>query len=217
MSYRLDDLALTETPFDQFELRVTVPYLEIDTPLAFFAATPGTDRPTAAGTRHERGLGDVLLSATYGWFPLDDRWPGLELTGKVKFPTADEKRNLGSGATDFFAQIDTFKTLGRVTGFATAGYRFPGDPPDGSLRDTGYASGGASVKVAPRAAAGAYYSWWAASSSARHASHELIGFASFRVSERLSIEPYGVWGIAGYVPDYAAGLSLRFRMPIGRD
>ena len=157
-----------------------------------------------------------MLSATYTWFPLHERWPGWELTGKVKVPTADEDRNLGSGATDFYAQLDTFKTWGRITGFATAGYRFPGDPPDGSLRNTGYASGGASVRLANRASAGAYYSWSAASSSARHDSHELIAFASLRASERWSLEPYGVWGIAGYVPDYAVGLTLRYRMPVGR-
>ncbi len=217
VSYRLDDLAITDYPLDQIELRATVPFLEIDSPLAFFAATPGIDRVDRGGSRSERGLGDVLLAATYSWFPPEETWPAFELSGKVKLPTADETQNLGTGATDFFAQIDSWRSWGRVTGFATAGVRFPGDPPDGSLRNTGYASGGASVKVAPRVAAGAYYSWSAASSRARHDAHELIGFTSLRLSERWSLEPYAVWGIAGYVPDYAVGLSLRARVSVGRN
>lgn len=216
VAYRLDDFGVTDYPLDQVELRVTVPYLEIDSPLAFFAETPGVDRPPGAGTSHERGLGDVVMAATYGWFPLDEFWPALELTGKVKFPSADADRNLGSGSTDFSAQIALFKTWGRVTGFADAGYRFPGDPPGGRLRNSGYASGGASVRIAPRIAAGAYYSWLGASSSTRHDSHEIIGFGSLRISEQWSLEPYAVWGVAGYVPDYAVGMSIRVRMPVGR-
>ncbi len=215
LSYRLDDFALTAYALDQAELRVTVPYLEIDSPLAFFAETPGSDRLQTESS-HERGVGDVVVSASYTWFPMDDAWPALELSGKVKLPTADETRNLGTGSTDFALQLDTFQTWGRVTGFATAGYRFPGDPPDGSLRDTGYASGGVSVRTWSRLALGGYYSWFAASSSARHDAHELIGFASLRVSERVSLEPYAVWGVSGYVPDYAVGMSLRVRVPLGR-
>ncbi len=216
LSYRLDDFALTAYALDQVELRVTVPYLEIDSPLAFFAETPGGDQLQTESS-HERGIGDVVVSASYTWFPAERAWPALELTGKIKVPTADETRNLGTGSTDYAVQLDTFQTWGRVTGFATAGYRFPGNPPDGSLRDTGYASGGVSVRAWPRLALGAYYSWLAASSSARHDAHEIIGFASMRVTERVSLEPYALWGVAGYAPDYAVGMSLRVRMPVGRD
>ena len=217
LTYRLDDLSLTSYPLDQLELRATVPYLEIDTPLAFFEEQPAGDRALSSQMSRERGLGDVVLSGTYAWFPLDERWPAWELTGKVKLPTADEDRNLGTGGTDYFVQIDSFKSWGRLTGFANAGYRFPGNPPNGNLRNTGYASGGFSARVAPRLAGGAYYSWSAASTASRHDSHELIGFTSLRLTDSVSLEPYAVWGLSGYVPDYAVGFSIRARVSFGRN
>lgn len=216
IGYRFDAFPLTDTPLDQVSFRVTLPYLEIDTPLAFFAESPTSDGSPQFENQSERGIGDVVASATYSWFSLDDRWPGLEFTGKIKVPTADEDRNLGTGAIDAFAQLDTFKSWGRFIGFATVGVRFPGDPPDGHLDNSGYASGGLSMQLLPRLSGGAYYSWFGASSSSRHDSHELIAFASWRVSEVLRVEPYGVWGVAGYVPDYAVGLSLRVRTSFGR-
>ena len=44
-----------------------------------------------------------------------------------------------------------------------------------------------------------------------------MGFASYRFAERFSLEPYGVWGVAGYAPDYAVGLTLRVRLGVGRN
>ena len=210
ISYRLDDVVWTGAT-DQLALRLTIPYLRIKSPLRFFEAVPAG----SGGSRSEEGLGDLVLAASYTWFPRS-KLPAFELTGKVKIPTADEDRNLGTGKADAFLQVDAFKRVGIATLFAGAGYRFVGDPPRGRLHNSPYASGGAAFSLHRRVAVGTYYNFLGSPSGRRHDSHELVGFANLKVSESFSVGPYAVWGVAGYSPDYAVGLSLRFRIPVGR-
>ena len=42
---------------------------------------------------------------------------GMDLTGKLKLPTADESKGLGTGRPDFAFLVDLYRTFDRVTGF----------------------------------------------------------------------------------------------------
>ena len=72
--------------------------------------TPGS----GAGTVSRRsGIGDVNLAATYS-LPVSDT-TYFDITGKVKLPTADEAKFLGTGTTDFTAQGELSQVFGNVT------------------------------------------------------------------------------------------------------
>lgn len=212
--YLPDDFPLTPNPWDQVEFAITVPYLRIDGPGDFFVPERGVSE---LRRRTEEGLGDVFLRGSYIWYPPVDTWlPVSELSARYKIPTADADRGLGTGAGDFILQVDLARSFGRITPSLSAGYRFVGEPPDGTLDNAWFASLGASVRLLPRLSAGVYYDWLQASSPFREDAHELLAYTSFDVSPRVALRPYVGVGLAGDAPAWAVGMTLRWNLPIGR-
>ncbi|MFO7650989.1 MAG: hypothetical protein R6X13_06605, partial [bacterium] len=64
----------------------------------------------------------------------------LDLTGKVKFGTADFDQGLGTGEQDYSLQAGLFRFFDRFTAIGTAGYTVRGDPDDVDLDDQFFAS-----------------------------------------------------------------------------
>ncbi|HWP35215.1 MAG TPA: transporter, partial [Thermodesulfobacteriota bacterium] len=97
------------------------------------AALPGA--PPRAARRTASGLGDVVLRGRY--YLTDERGPLPALTpfARVKFPTADETRGLGTGELDYGFGVELDKRLGRAGLFADFGYTVRGDPPGLELRN----------------------------------------------------------------------------------
>ena len=71
-----------------------------------------TPPPGTTTTSSASGLGDVTASAGYALFASADHTFGLDLTGKVKFATADENKGLGTGKNDYGLALDTYKVSG---------------------------------------------------------------------------------------------------------
>jgi outer membrane protein OmpA-like peptidoglycan-associated protein len=79
----------------------------------------------------ETGFGDIRIGAKYNI--LDDYKHGdpvgLAIKGKVKFPTADENKGLGTGATAFGVDLILSKTINYGADIhGSIGYEFTGDP-----------------------------------------------------------------------------------------
>ncbi len=144
---------------DDWLVRLTLPYLSVKGPASVVGDVGGGAAATARPTnKYESGLGDVMLSLTYHAVRTTDGFT-LDLTGRVKFPTADEDRGLGTGKTDYYVQTDLYKTFGSVTPFATIGYRFLGSDAKYPLKDGVYASLGTSYHVTTTTAVGAAFDW----------------------------------------------------------
>jgi outer membrane protein OmpA-like peptidoglycan-associated protein len=84
----------------------------------------------------ETGFGDIRIGAKYKI--LDDYQHadpvGLAIKGKVKFPTADENKGLGTGATAFGVDLVLSKTINyNVDLHGSIGYEFTGDPDGADL------------------------------------------------------------------------------------
>src|SRR5439155_10460157 len=102
-------------------------------------------RPTT-----EAGLGDALLKASY--IVLEEKALIPEITPyvKIKFPTADRDRGLGTGEFDETLGVDVSKNLiGDLYGYLTLAYVFIGDPPGSDLRNSFGWSIGAAYGIAP--------------------------------------------------------------------
>ena len=89
--------------------RATLPLIEVDGPVTVIPGV-GPVSEGAAPSRTETGLGDIVLSATYNAYYDRASTLGLDFTGKVKLPTADEDKGLGTGETDFAFLVDVYKT-----------------------------------------------------------------------------------------------------------
>jgi len=201
---------------ERFIARVTLPYIRIQGPGDVVGGTQG---PIITGggmqslaTETESGVGDVIGSLTFVVNPNSEQLPILELTGKVKLPTADEDKGLGTGETDYTAQIDLSQTFGRITPFLTIGNRWLGDSSELDLDDTMFGSVGFSVALTRGVQVGASYDYREASTSRSEDARELVAFGSYRFNRSWKLSPYVVFGTSDASPDYAAGFSISYRI-----
>jgi hypothetical protein len=157
------------------------------------------------------GLGDVVTSLTYVFYPNLTALPIVELTSRVKWATGDEDKGLSTGKNDYSLQLDVSKSFGRLTPFAGFGYRFLGTSAILDLNGVAFASGGLGVRITDRLSAGAVYDWQQAATSTTTDSHGISPYASYRVTKHISMNPYGVVGLSESAPDYGVGLQFAFR------
>ena len=192
--------------------KVTVPLIQIEGPGDVVGGTEGSVViGGGAGERsRERGLGDIVTSLSYVIYVPDSIWPLVELTGKVKFGTADEEDGLGTGENDYTAQLDLAKTIGRVTPFVTVGHRWIGEPSGVELDNVLFASAGLGLRLTRRLSVGAIYDFKEAASDASEDSRELVPYLSLRLSEHMKVGTYTVIGLSDSSPDLGLGFNVGY-------
>jgi opacity protein-like surface antigen len=197
----------------QFRFLGSVPYIRIKGPGSVVGGADGPiiiGPPGGGGVTTESGIGDVVLSAYYLIDPGSDALPYFEIGGTVKLPTANENKGLGTGKTDFAAHLDIFKELeGGATPFATVGYRFRGDPSGLNLKNSFFASGGASFPVNDRVDAGLSFDYEQKSIAGIDDIFEIVPFISWKVTDSLRFDVYAAAGLTDSAADFSAGVSLR--------
>jgi hypothetical protein len=196
--------------------RVTVPYVHIKGPGAIVGGTDGilvVDGAAAAPVTKEDGLGDVVASASYTISPSTVLMPYIELTGKIKFPTADEDDGLGTGEFDYTIQADFFQSIGKISPYVTIGYRFHGDSSSLDLNDTLLVSTGFGYQLRQDWSAGFAYDHRKAASKTSTDAHELVPYVSWRPLSDWSLSLYGVIGLSDGSPDAGVGLQIKYFAP----
>ncbi|MBI2496955.1 MAG: hypothetical protein HYV75_03175 [Opitutae bacterium] len=167
----------------------------------------GATRPTAAS---ESGLGDIYAGATYQFGqivgPLD-----LAATARVKLPTADEDRGLGTGAADYYGELTFSRALENSTPFVTAGYRVLGDNATYQLRDGAYLSGGAHFRLSPASIITAVLNWRQPIVAGGDDSTDAMLMVTHDFDARWRLMAYGLAGFTDASPDVGAGLQLNCR------
>src|SRR5258706_5555723 len=105
---------------DLWTLKLTVPYLSVTGPANVVPGVGRIDsagrprRRTFAGTTTESGLGDTVASATYKAYYDAGTKRGLDLTGRLKLPTAGADKCLGTGSADELGRVSPCKTHERT-------------------------------------------------------------------------------------------------------
>lgn len=187
--------------------RASVPWLMVrgDT-----SVVPGVGRVRGATNERssESGLGDVVVSATRNVFYDRGTTLGLDVTGKVKLPTADENKGLGTGEPDFSVLADFYRTFERVTGFGGVGYHVLGDPPGTPLRNVWSATLGATYRIDERDTAGVSLDGRQRVAPGTSPQREVMAFLIRRLDGNWKAQAYALLGLADGSPDWGAGLSL---------
>jgi len=193
--------------------RATVPYLRVSGPANVIGA--GAERITLPGVsapqRTESGLGDIMLSAFYTLMNERRSAFGLDLGAKVKLPTADEERGLGTGETDYALQADVFKPFGNLTAFGSLGYRVYGDPPGLNLRNVPYFALGATYRMSAQDSVGVAYDHRPRIVTGGSEISEATFFWSRRLTREWRLQLYGVAGFSEGSPDAGLGALLDYR------
>ena len=191
-------------------LKAVVPFIRVSGPaLLLDGAAEG-----AAGVRnsgHAEGLGDINLSATYALESFYNLGLYVDLTGRVKAPTASFAKGLGTGAWDGAFQVDVAKTLGDFMPFASFGYRLTGQPTGFTLRDVAYGSLGLQYTWSERMTTGVSYDLREAAIKGAAAPQEGTAYLNYKFSDDWSANFYGVAGFSQNSPSAGGGVVVTYR------
>lgn len=198
--------------FGRMSLRLTVPWLSVDAPTGTVIVGPGGVPVIGDGPRTtESGLGDIVASGT-----IRDVWASrdgslvLDLAGRVKLPTADEKKGLGTGETDFTLQADGYRFLDGVTLMGSLGYVFRGDPDDFTLDDGVIAMLGATSSRTQGLRTGLFLEYRQAGYATNDDRLEILGSLGWSI-DQWRLGAYLLTGLSDSSPDWGAGATVGVR------
>ena len=201
---------------EKFDVGVTLALVSIDSPGGItFVETSPTEVTTTRGARqHNTGFGDIFLKGRY--FAVDDggagSWiPALTPFVKLKIPTADESRNLGTGEVDYGFGLEVDKTFGRFIVFGDVSYTIVGDIPGQSLRDRPAASLGVGVKLTDAVTVLGFLDWRRALIRGNDDPLELVGVVSFKVTPAITVSPNAFVGLTDGSPDFGIGVEVSYK------
>ena len=210
------------TPIERFTVSLTVPYIEQDTQTVFLTGGGVAVRKEkarelrtarASVTRTESGLGDVLLKGQYVLLEERPTFPEISPYLKVKFPTADEDRGLGTGEFDETLGVDLTKTfLERLVAYLTLAYTFIGSPSGTELHKSFAWSVGAAYLVATPFSIFAFLDGATALAAGQEDPLELRVGAEYRLTKALRLSGSAGAGLSSGSPNYdlMGGFAVRF-------
>ena len=116
--YALSAVFTTGLFIDRFEFCMELPFIWLD-----------------YDQRQEDGFGDLQAVVKYRFMDEKDFLPALAITVGVKTCTGDCLKGLGTGETDFVANVIATKEFGVWTVYANIGYNYTGDPVEEAAYD----------------------------------------------------------------------------------
>lgn len=170
---------------------------------AVVAVTPDTTTTGSAS-----GLGDVIASATYSAYRNDAANFGIDLTGKVKFGTADEDKGLGTGKNDYTGAVDLYKGFGRWTVFGGVSYTWLGSSQYIRLNNVFGANVGLGYKIDNQSSIGAYYDYREKAADTSFSRSEVTGYYSYKFASQWKAQVYASKGFTDGSPDWGVGASV---------
>lgn len=196
---------ITRYDIDQWTLKLTVPYLWVSGPGNVITGLGRVGAAGSASNQTRSGWGDVVTAATYNVY--DNRSAGwaVDLTGKVKFGTADRSRGLGTGESDFMMQADVYKSMGSLTPFGSFGYRILGSPPGISLNNVFFSSVGIDSKVNEDTSVGASFLVQEKISTSIDSAKELSAYVSHHLGPNWRVQGYVLTGFTNASPKFEIG------------
>lgn len=188
-----------------WRFNASVPWLTIRGPAAI-TGSGGAARPTAAS---ESGLGDLYAGASYAFGQVGP--VNLGFTGRLKLPTADETRGLGTGETDFYGQLDLSRTFGACTPFASVGWRVLGDSAAYQLQDGLYGSVGAHFRASPTTVWTVAGDWGRRIIAGGDPTMDVLVMFNRDIAPSWRFTAYALKGFTDASPDFGGGLALSRR------
>ncbi|MFM9862876.1 MAG: hypothetical protein ACKVRO_04655 [Micropepsaceae bacterium] len=184
--------------------KVTVPFLQIDGP-----ATVTDDGEVEGGgvDRMVNGIGDVSLSTTYtfSWKP---EKMYLDLIGRVRLPTGDDDRGLGSGEIDYSLVANLDKGFEGFNVYVEAGRRFLGSSVASPREDGWLAGAGISTDLTKETEIGASFAWREAAFEGSADPADVSAYVKHYVTPDLRVNVYALAGLSNGSPNAGGGITL---------
>ena len=198
--------------YGRLGFRLTVPYLRVRAPSGTVVLGPGGQPIAGSGDiKTESGLGDIVGGVTlYDVIHNADAGIFLDVTAKIKFPTADEKKGLGTGETDYSVQADFYKYVDDWTLLMSAGYKLYGDSSGVSLDNAFFWSIGGVYQLAPQVRGGLIFDFRESAFSSGDSIQELTAFLSRQLNDAWRIQVHMLTGFSDASPDWGSGFMVKY-------
>ncbi len=192
--------------------KVTVPYLFIEGLGSVIGEEGIIDVASGSVLKDDDGIGDVVTSLTYTE-DIDAQDIYLDFTGKAKIPIADEDKGLGTGETDYTLTIDVTKVVGKASVYGGVGRKFVGKNSDLDLDNVWMLNVGADYQVLPKTNIGLSYDFRQSAGDGDNPS-EITGYVNYKITDRVSLQLYGVGGLSDGSPDMAVGSQISYKFKL---
>lgn len=213
---------ITSIPFllkydvNAWTLKLTVPYLYVSGGTGVVPGVGGVENRNPAGRGRagasdtSQGLGDVVAAATYAAYFNPASQFGVDVTGKVKFATADRNKGLGTGENDYAAQVDLYKGFGPFTLFGGVGYNVLGSSSYIALNNVFNFNVGGAYKLNADTSVGVSYDARERVTATAGPMSEMMGYVSHKLDRHWKSQFYLLKGFESGSPDWGAGASINY-------
>ena len=189
--------------------KASLPWLSVKAPAGSSLGPDGRPLDGGAGARvTESGMGDLVTSATWAAYENTESGVAIDLTGKIKWGTADSDKGLGTGENDISAQADIYKTLGKIAVFATLGYKAYGDPTGIDFKNVAYGGLGFMQRLSDRSSVGLSWDYRPKVTTGGEPTNELTAFMTRNVNDAMKMLFYAVKGRSDVSPSWSGGVTL---------
>jgi len=192
--------------------KAVLPWLHVAGPAIILDGIDGSSVGTRS-TDSAAGLGDISLSMMYSFEQLYNLGLFLDLTARVKVPTASFDAGLGTGKSDAAVQVDVAQAIGQFIPFATLGYKWTGVPAGFTLRNTVYGSVGLQSSWSKNIATGLSFDYRQSSLQGYSDIKEGVAYINLRFNEEWSLNIYSIVGFSENSPDAGGGINFVYRFP----
>jgi len=192
-----------------WKLKLTVPYLRIKGPgnVLFLEGPTGPTTTTEITTND--GLGDVIATASFRFYENHASKFYAAVTGKVKIPTADEDKGLGSGETDYYLHVNLTKVIDKFTVFGHLGHKWYGDTSTTNYHNVFYGSLGGQYKFTDKTSAGLIGSYREKSLDKNDPRRSIMAFVGHKFDKSWSAQIYAIHGLSDSVADWSGGVLIK--------
>jgi len=193
-----------------WSVSAVVPWLKVNGPVLIL---DGAD--FLVGTEEKRsgqvsGLGDISWKLMYAFKNFYDFGVYVDLSGRIKIPTASFSDGLGTGKLDASFQIDVAKGGGSLVPFFTIGKKWVGSPDSINLNDVIFATLGLQFDVSEEFTAGILYDYRESSIRDNSDLSEGIAYINLVLNDRSSVNFYGILGFSNNSPGKGLGINFTY-------
>ena len=199
---------------ERFDIGITAAFVWLDTESSVVFID---GEPTPSDRRRHTssvGFGDLYFKGRY--FLVDDRGPDSSMPGlapfvKIKAPTADKDKGLGTGEWDYGLGVEWDKRFREFFLLGDVSYTFIGEPPHQDFRNRPAFSIGIGRQFTRDIAGTVMLDWRRAIVANGDDALELTGIVQWRLARTLTVSPYVFVGLTDGSPDFGLGFEVSWK------
>ena len=199
---------------ERFDIGVTASLLYLDTESSVVVIDGQPTQSDRQRRSRDAGFGDLYFKGLY--YLLDDPGPESFVPGvapflKVKAPTADANKGLGTGEWDVGFGVEWDKRFREFFVLGDVSYMFMGEPSHQHFRNRPAFSVGIGRQFTRDIAGTVMLDWRRAIVSNGDDAVELTGILQFRLARTVTASPYVFVGLTDGSPDFGLGFEVSWK------